>query len=221
MNNITTKLNIIADKQQRVYDTIFTTLDSTVKSINGTYYPDASGNVEIPTGGGSIEGAVLYTKQELAPEDQEQARANIEVPHIIVGEGEPMRNTKGAVGDLYMNGRSGGLYKCTEAIESEYHNEYTWVRIAGVQVDMGPPNSWIIGEVGELYMDNTNGDLYICSRVDEISEAEVDYIWVKVGGSVDLSNYYTIDEVDGKIGDISSALDGIIALQNAFIGGGV
>ena len=40
------------------------------------------------------------------------------------------------------------------------------------------------------------------------------------GGSVDLSNYYTKDEIDNQIGDIETALDNIIAIQNSLIGGG-
>ena len=42
----------------------------------------------------------------------------------------------------------------------------------------------------------------------------------KFSGSVDLSNYYTKDETDNKIGDIETALDSIIAIQNELIGGG-
>lgn len=51
-------------------------LKSTVKSVNGQT-PDENGNVQIPTGGGSAEGAVLYTEQELTTEEQKQARTNI------------------------------------------------------------------------------------------------------------------------------------------------
>ena len=38
--------------------------------------------------------------------------------------------------------------------------------------------------------------------------------------NVDLSNYYTKEETDNKIGDIETALDNIIAIQNSLIGGG-
>ena len=48
-----------------------------VKSINGIYHPDENGNVGIPTGGGSAEGAVLYTEQKLTEEEKAQARDNI------------------------------------------------------------------------------------------------------------------------------------------------
>jgi hypothetical protein len=47
-----------------------------VKSVNGIS-PDENGNVEIEVGGGTPESAVLYTEQVLNPEQQEQARANI------------------------------------------------------------------------------------------------------------------------------------------------
>lgn len=36
---------------------------------------------------------------------------------------------------------------------------------------------------------------------------------------VDLSNYYTKEEIDNKVGDIETALDGIITLQENLIGG--
>lgn len=48
----------------------------TVKTVNGIA-PDKNGNVEIETGGGSADGAVLYTEQELNDAQQSQARANI------------------------------------------------------------------------------------------------------------------------------------------------
>lgn len=35
----------------------------------------------------------------------------------------------------------------------------------------------------------------------------------------DLSDYYTKKETDNKIGNIETALDGIIAIQNTLIGG--
>ena len=35
-----------------------------------------------------------------------------------------------------------------------------------------------------------------------------------------LSNYHTAEVVDGKIGDIETALDNIIAIQETLIGGG-
>lgn len=37
--------------------------------------------------------------------------------------------------------------------------------------------------------------------------------------NVDLSNYYNKTEMDTQIGDIETALDGIIAIQNELIGG--
>jgi S-adenosylhomocysteine hydrolase len=37
---------------------------------------------------------------------------------------------------------------------------------------------------------------------------------------VDLSNYYTKEEIDNKVGDIETALDNIIAIQENLIGGG-
>ena len=39
------------------------------------------------------------------------------------------------------------------------------------------------------------------------------------GGDVDLSNYYTKEEINTQIGDIETALDAIIAIQNELIGG--
>ena len=42
---------------------------------------------------------------------------------------------------------------------------------------------------------------------------------VSGGGSADLSNYYTKPEIDNQIGDIETALNNIIAIQNSLIGG--
>ena len=39
------------------------------------------------------------------------------------------------------------------------------------------------------------------------------------GVSVDLSNYYTKPEIDSQFGDIETALDNIIIIQNELIGG--
>ena len=36
---------------------------------------------------------------------------------------------------------------------------------------------------------------------------------------VDLSDYYTKTEIDSKIGDIETALDSIIAIQESYLGG--
>ena len=40
------------------------------------------------------------------------------------------------------------------------------------------------------------------------------------GGSGDVSDYYTKDEIDNQIGDIETAIDSIIEIQNSLIGGG-
>lgn len=43
---------------------------------------------------------------------------------------------------------------------------------------------------------------------------------VPAGNDADMSNYYTKTEIDSMLGDIDAALDGIISMQNSYIGGG-
>ena len=60
----------------------------------------------------------------------------------------------------------------------------------------GEPSTATEGAIGCLYMNTLNGDIYKC-----ISINGGDYIW------------------ENLIGDIESALDHIIAIQNRLIGG--
>lgn len=71
-----------------------------VKSVNGIS-PDENGNVQIETGGGSAEGAVLYLPQDLPPEKKAQARSNID-----------------AVGVEIFNSRASGNYFDATAMQS-------------------------------------------------------------------------------------------------------
>lgn len=64
---------------------------------------------------------------------------------------------------------------------------------------------------------------YYLGTVSTVNGEYPDYqgnVQIEVGGSVDLSNYYTIDEVDEKIGDISSALNELHVYAEALKGGG-
>ena len=97
------------------------------------------------------------------------------------------------------------------------------------------PTTATKGAVGLFYMDTTTGDLYKCTKV-----AGDVHTWEAIesgGGEIDLSNFYTAEEVDEKIseqakliekdlddissdlGDIDTALDAILAIENELIGG--
>lgn len=90
----------------------------------------------------------------------------------------------------------------------------------------GAPNGETKGAVGCLYMNTDNGNLYKCT-------ASVDGVctWARVGaggsgGSVDLDTTLTqagmaadAKAVGDRFGDVETALDGIIAIQNELIGG--
>ena len=62
----------------------------------------------------------------------------------------------------------------------------------------GEPTESTEGAVGCLYMDVNTGCIYKCISVDNFT-----YTWVSA---------------EGNVGDIESALDEIIAIQNALIG---
>lgn len=128
-----------------------------------------------------------------------------------VGEGPPTSMTVGTVGSLYMDGKMGGLYKCTLVQEFEQRTEYEWTRLAEVRIGEGAPGSWIVGEVGDLYMDSTSCDLYICSRVDVVSEIESRYIWIKVGGSG--SDEYAVSSGVGAPTESNPGADGDLYLD--------
>ena len=71
-----------------------------------------------------------------------------------------------------------------------------------------------------------SANVYTNNRINEVGieilNQAKDYaneVAGSAGGSVDLSNYYTKEEVDEICGDIETALDEIIAIQNTLIGG--
>lgn len=64
----------------------------------------------------------------------------------------------------------------------------------------GAPTTETEGAVGCLYMDTDTGAMYKCIAVTDGA-----YEWV---------------DVNDKLGDIETALDSIIAIQNELIGGG-
>lgn len=91
-------------------------LDLKVETVNGQT-PDENGNVEIETGG-TAEGAVLYTEQELTPEQQAQARANLWAKAPSVN----MFNLATAVKGYY-------LYPTNGAITAHADMYYTYIPI--------------------------------------------------------------------------------------------
>ena len=72
--------------------------------------------------------------------------------------------------------------------------------------DEGAPTETTEGAVGCLYMNTDNGDVYKCIAVNNGV-----HTYVKVVDEVYINNV---------VGDIETALDGIIATQNSLIGGG-
>ena len=83
----------------------------------------------------------------------------------------------------------------------------------------GAPKTSTEGAVGELYMDTDTGALYKC-----VSVGNGGYVWEPAGsggGSADLSNYYTKDEVNEltllpgtNLYDKSGVIDGYILANN-------
>jgi hypothetical protein len=71
--------------------------------------------------------------------------------------------------------------------------------------------------------DKQNGvDEILAEDINLIANAVVDLqedFENLVTPDIDLSNYYTKPEIDQKIGNIETALDNIIAIQNELIGG--
>lgn len=65
----------------------------------------------------------LVKATDLTEEEKRIARANLEVPRIIVDENPPSSMTKGAVGDFAVVKSTGAFYKCTAA----EGGVYTWV----------------------------------------------------------------------------------------------
>ena len=59
----------------------------------------------------------------------------------------------------------------------------------------GAPTTATVAAVGCLYMNTDNGDMYKCISNED------GYVWVNI------------------LGDIETAIDGIIAIQNSLIGG--
>lgn len=64
----------------------------------------------------------------------------------------------------------------------------------------GAPTETTEGAVGCFYMDIKTGELYKCTFC-----ADNVFTWVLVSSG----NYYTIEEIDEKIGDIETLLGGI------------
>ena len=76
--------------------TFLTDEDKVVKTVNGNE-PDENGNVEVDIGNGSVECAVLYTEQNLTPEQKSRARENIgagsrNIYDTVVSVGELVEN---------------------------------------------------------------------------------------------------------------------------------
>jgi len=60
---------------------------------------------------------------------------------------------------------------------------------------------------------------HVDADIQKLDEKVDEIILSGGGGTADASNYYTKTEVDNKIGDINTALDNLIALQESYIGG--
>lgn len=105
---------------------------------------------------------------------------------------------------------------------------------------------WLNLKVGDLYYNTDEKKTYLCLSVSvDDNKAKADATWKDLNVkpdevynpesanaqsgvavaqalktvNVDLSNYYTKQEIDDNIGNIETALDSIIAIQNSLIGG--
>lgn len=80
----------------------------------------------------------------------------------------------------------------------------------------GAPTTLTPGAVGCLYMDTAKGDIYKCINV-----SEGQYTWESFtsGSSIELEE--RIDNLESDMGDVSAALDGIIATQEYWMTGGI
>jgi hypothetical protein len=119
----------------------------------------------------------------------------------------------GAVGQnaMTLSGFAGGFNAKTAIMKNE-----TETAIDAIQLGTGTNTEEKSLQVYEFKLMNADGTVPE-DRIPKLAEHDADIKALKAsgGGSGDLSNYYTKDEIDFMYGDIDSALDGIIALQVA------
>lgn len=175
-----------------------------VQSVNGTT-PDENGNIKIPTGG-SAEGAVLYTEQKLTEEQKAQARANI-------GAADAARlNTleKNAIEQLYIHGYEDELPDGTWA----YVYPIGSSELSDLAEDCGNSSRTVYihfyaeGNIQHTRWFSADWRYLDGFRYDDDLQA---YVKVKSYGE-------RITALEENIGDISTALDHIIALQEELVG---
>lgn len=83
------------------------------------------------------------------------------------------------------------------------------------------PTTYTADENGRLTLPSMYPSMTIVADSDTTMSVEYnrDINKSEFGGTADLDNYYTKNEIDGLVGDIETALDNIIAMQNSYIGG--
>lgn len=167
----------------------------------------------------------------------------VEVQQIpsITGSGAPTTATEGAVGCFYMDTNNGDIYKCIAVTDGAY----TWEEFkSSGSTEGGVPVTFIeyggptFAEMEEMLR---AGKFLICK--DRQFHMPI-YDW-NVGSNISFRrfsttecfNYYCtsadtwatkttllsnerLESIESTIGDIDSALDSIIAIQNSLIGGG-
>lgn len=162
----------------------------------------------------------------------------------IKGDGAPTTSTQGAVGCLYMDtsSKSKGLYKCVDVTEGVY----TWEPCASggtiepfyVDIDLNFA-SHTAGDIFETVLSGrpvfariSDGFVIHLMSVTESRAIfyHIDYYGdfhqyvVEENGDVTRADdeYVTVSRINGledDMGNVSAALDGIIAIQNQLIGG--
>ncbi len=117
----------------------------------------------------------------------------------IVGTNAPTSSTAGEVGMFYMSTTSKLVYKCT-AVSG---NTYTWVPLIPQDVSVNAAANLVVRR-------DTYGQVVLPEQQESEIENEVD---IAVSGRA-VRRY-----VANVIGNIETALDGIIATQESLIGG--
>lgn len=132
----------------------------------------------------------------------------------LTGEGEPTTSTEGFVGSLYIDINNGDLYKCISTVDGVF----VWVLQDG--------NGGSVEIVDNLESEDTDKALSANQGRElalQIQSHKTDMV-LEITENTNAYNLYpavkaVTDYVNDKTGDIETALDGIIAIQNNLIGG--
>lgn len=121
-----------------------------------------------------------------------------------------------------------GEYQFRIRIESGVtYDNYTFrpqLELGNVATEYEPyiePKTYTADENGELAIPSIYPTMRLIADegVTITAEYNRDINKTEFGEMPNLDNYYTKNEIDGLVGDIETALDNIIAMQNSYIGG--